>query len=363
MRLPFMLVPLLGLAATAASAQTPPPGAPVTAAAKAAVVDSLGRQLKSQYVFPETAAKVAATLSAKLKHGDYDAAATGDAFGDALTRDLREIGKDGHFRVRFAPDFKPDSSGDSQAMTPEQVARMRAETAQRAFGINRVQRLPSNVGYLDIRGFGPTAFVAPAYSAAMTLLSGTDALIIDLRQNGGGEPESVAWLLSHFFAEGDARHLNDIYTRPDNQTRSYWTDPAAPIRYTRPIYVLTSHDTFSGGEECAYDLQTQKRATLVGETTGGGANPGDYAVLGQGFVAFIPTGRAINPITKTNWEHVGVAPDVAVPAAGAMKTAYGTILKTLIAKATDPRERDALAGTLASLEKDEIQLPVYTPRR
>ncbi|MDB5706755.1 MAG: hypothetical protein JWN66_3871 [Sphingomonas bacterium] len=362
MRLPLVLVPLLCLA-TAAGAQTPPPGATVTPAARAAVVDSLGRELKSHYVFPETAAKLAAALSAKLGHGDYDTAATGDAFGDALTRDLHEIGKDAHFRVMFDPDFKPDSSGDGQAMNAEQVARMRQETAQRAFGINRVQRLPGNVGYLDIRGFGPTAFVAPAYSAAITLLSGTDALIIDLRQNGGGEPESVAWLLSHFFTEGDARHLNDIYSRPDNQTRSYWTDPAAPIRYTRPIYVLTSHDTFSGGEECAYDLQTQKRATLIGETTGGGANPGDYAVLGQGFIAFIPSGRAINPITKTNWEHVGVTPDVAVPAAGAMKTAYATILKTLVAGATDPRDRAGLAGTLAALEKDEIQLPVYTPRR
>jgi hypothetical protein len=338
------------------------PDAPITPATRAAVVESLGRQLKSQYVFPDTATKVAAALSAKLRHGDYETAASSPAFGEALSNDLREIGKDGHFRVRFDPEFRAPPSEDGP-MTAEQIARGRQEIAQRAFGINRVQRLPGNVGYLDIRGFGPTAFVAEAYTAAITLLSGTDALIIDLRQNGGGEPESVAWLLSHFFAEGDARHLNDIYNRPDDKTRAYWTSPAARVRYTRRIYVLTSHDTFSGGEECAYDLQTQKRGVLVGETTGGGANPGDYVPLGQGFVAFIPTGRAINPVTGTNWEHVGVKPDVAVPAASAMKIAYAAILKDLAGKATDPRDRQGLAATLASVEKDEIQLPVYTPRR
>lgn len=362
MRLSLTLLSVLGLTASHAALAQSAPDAPITPATRAAVVETLGRQLKSHYVFPDTAAKVAAALSAKLRHGDYDAASSSAAFGDALSNDLREIGKDGHFRVRFEPQFRAPPSEDGP-MTPEQVTQGRQEGAQRAFGINRVQRLPGNVGYLDIRGFGPTAFVAKAYTAAITLLSGTDALIIDLRQNGGGEPESVAWLLSHFFAEGDARHLNDLYSRTDGKTRAYWTSPAAGVRYTRPIYVLTSHDTFSGGEECAYDLQTQKRGVLVGETTGGGANPGDYVPLGQGFVAFIPTGRAINPVTGTNWEHVGVKPDIAVPAAGAMKIAYAAILKDLAAKATDPRDRQGLAGTLASVEKDEIQLPAYTPRR
>lgn len=232
-----------------------------------------------------------------------------------------------------------------------------------AYGVDRVQRLPGNVGYMEVRGFGPALIVGAAYSNAMSLLSGTDALVLDLRRNGGGEPESVAHLLSHFFAEGDERHLNDIYDRPKNSTREYWTNPAVTVRYTKPIHVLTSRQTFSGGEEAAYDLQTQKRATLIGETTGGGANPGDNVALGHGLVAFIPTGRSINPITRTNWEHVGVKPDIAVPAAAAMKTAYTAILSDLIAKATDPDEREGLTDTLARAEKGEIDLPGYVPRR
>lgn len=197
----------------------------------------------------------------------------------------------------------------------------------------------------------------------VSLLAGTDALVLDLRRNGGGEPESVAHLLSHFFGVDDDRHLNSIYSRPENTTREYWTNPAVTVRYTNPIYVLTSNDTFSGGEEAAYDLQTQNRATLVGETTGGGANPGDNVALAHGLVAFIPTGRSINPVTRTNWEHVGVKPDIAVPATVAMKTAYIAILTDLIGKTADPDQRESLKDALTRAERGEIDLPGYVPRR
>lgn len=363
MRLPIVLsLSLFAVCSTAAFAQAPPPGAHISEANRRAVVDALGRQLKTSYVFPDIAASVATAISAKNASGGYRAYATTSAFGDALTEDLHEFGKDLHLRVGFEPGFKSEPEQEGKAMSSQKLSEARSEMAHMAYGISRVQRLPGNVGYLDIRGFGPTELVSGAYTSAMSLLSGTDALIIDLRQNGGGEPSSVAYLLSHFFTEGDARHLNDLYSRTDNTTRAYWTDPAVGARYTRPIYVLTSHDTFSGGEECAYDLQTQKRATLVGESTGGGANPGDYMALADGFIAFIPTGRAINPITKTNWEHVGVIPDVAVPAATAMKTAYVAILNDLLQKAKDPEGKDGLTDTLARVGKDEIQLPGYTPR-
>ena len=351
-------------ATTTALAQQPAAkSAPIDADARAAVVAALGKQLKTRYVFPEMAERLAKATAAKQAKRGYDAAATTDALAEALTEDLVEIGQDKHFRVTFDPDFTPRPPGTPAAPTREEVAAYRDEIARMGFGIERVQRLPGNVGYLEVRGFAELAYVGEAYTQAMALLSGTDALVLDLRRNGGGQPESVAYLLSHFFGVDDERHLNDIYDRPENRTREYWTNPAVTVRYTKPIYVLTSGDTFSGGEEAAYDLQTQKRATLVGETTGGGANPGDVVALGHGLVAFIPTGKAINPITKTNWEHVGVKPDVAVPAAEAMKVAYVAILKDLAAKTTDAGARERIERALARVAQDEVDLPRYFPRK
>lgn len=341
-------------------ADEPHPSPTIDAAGRKEVIAALAAQLHTKYIFPDVADSLAATLAGKEAHGDYAAANTADAFADALSHDMRDIGKDGHFQVFVDPEFKPH---DPNAIpSKDEIAQERQDMANLGFGIQKVERLRGNVGYLEIRGFGPTAMVGPAYTAAMSLLSGTDALILDLRRNGGGEPGSVAYLMSHFFPEGDERHLNDLYYRADNSTRQYWTDPSVGLHYDKPVYVLTSARTFSGGEECAYDFQTQKRATLVGETTGGGSNPGDVFAIGHDMVAFIPTGKAINPVTHINWEHVGVKPDVAVPAAQAQQTAYVAILRQLIATTTDPDIKQDRQDILAKAEKGQVDPPNYSPQ-
>lgn len=353
-RLALSLLGLIGSSAAIAQASPPSP-APINAAEQSAVIASLGQQLKSQYVFPAVAAKTAAALSARMAHGDYRDADTTAAFAKALSEDLRSIGNDMHFSVKYAPDLSPpphdDKSASDEAPTPEEmaqmIAQMRSASASESYGISRVQLLPGDIGYIDLRSFGHPEIVGAAYDAAMSLVAGTKALILDLRQNHGGEPDGVAYLLSHFFAEGDARHLNDIYYRADNSTHQFWTIPSVTPRFTGPIYVLTSHHTGSAAEECAYDLQTQQRATLVGETTVGAANPGGWFPLGHGFMAFISGARAINPITKTNWEHVGVKPDMAAPASSAMKTAYVALLNDLLKKSKDAHEQTELKNTLA----------------
>lgn len=346
--------------AVIASAQAARPDVAIDAATRKAVVAELGVQLKTKYVFPDVATKMAAELAAREAQDAYDRDGTARAFAAALGDDLRELGNDRHLRVDYVPGFKPEPA-DGQPPTAEELASGRKEVARDGFGIARVERLPGNVGYMDLRSFPPAELLDGAYASAMGLLAGSDALILDLRRNGGGDPQSVAYLLSHFFAPGDYRHLNDIYDRPHDITREYWTLPVAGAHYAGPVYVLVSARTFSGGEECAYDLQTQKRATLVGKTTGGGANPGQDVSLGHGFAAVIPTGRAINPVTRTNWEHVGVKPDIAVPAADAMRTAYATILKKRVAETKGPRERDALKAILARVERGESEQPDYTP--
>ena len=350
----------LALCVVPALAQQGPKPVPADAATRKAVIAELSSQLRANYVFPDVADTLTAALAAKDASGAYAKATDSKAFADALTNDLRTLGKDSHFFVGYDPGFRATPA--DTVPDAETLAAMHKEIASRGFGIDSARRLPGNVGYLELRGFGPTAMVGAAISGAMTMLSGTDALILDLRRNGGGEPDTVAYLMSHFFAQGDDRHLNDLYFRNGDKTRQYWTIPSVGPRYTRPVYVLTSGRTFSGGEECAYDFQTQKRAKIVGEKTGGGANPGDGYAIGKGYAAFIPNGRAINPITKTNWEHVGVAPDIAVPAADAQKVAHAAILRELIAATKDPDEKPYLQDSLEGVEAGKAHVPVYTKR-
>jgi hypothetical protein len=338
------------------------PDAPLSHAARQEVVQTLAAKLKANYVLPDVAQRVAATIVKKNADGGYATATSAQAFSAALSQDLRELSKDKHFRADHDERFR-ERSDENEIPDRAEMEALRDRTAQRGYGIEKVERLPGNVGYIELRGFGPTEFVGPAYTAALSLLSGTDALILDLRRNGGGRPASVAYLMSHFFPLGDERHLNDIYDRPTNTTQQYWTNPAITQRYDKPVYVLTSARTFSGGEECAYDFQTQKRATLVGETTGGAANPVGPFAVGHGIVVAIPRAQAINPITRTSWEHVGVKPDIAVPAAQAQQTAHAAILRQLLASNKDEGLRASLQRALAMVEKGESEAPVYTLRQ
>ncbi|MEX2114665.1 MAG: S41 family peptidase, partial [Pirellulales bacterium] len=195
----------------------------------------------------------------------------------------------------------------------------------------KVERLEGNIGYIQLRGFHPAELGGKAAAEAMQAVADTDALIIDLCTNGGGAPSMVALVCSYLFGP-EPVHLNDLYFRPDDRTHQWWTLPYLPgDRYVgKPVYVLTSERTFSAAEEFAYNLKNLKRATIVGETTGGGANPGGRKRLDDHFTMFLPSGRAINPITKTNWEGTGVTPDVAVPAELALKAAQLAALKAII---------------------------------
>ena len=219
------------------------------------------------------------------------------------------------------------------------------------FGIETVGRLPFNIGYVDLRAFVPPDQVRSRFAAMMTLLGDTRALIIDLRKNDGGDPDTVALLASYLF---DKRtHLSDIYSRVDGRTHAIWTQGRVEgPRYggARAVYVLTSNKTFSGGEDFSYALKNLKRATLVGESTGGGAHPGAPHLLGPHFAVFIPSGRSISPITHTDWEGTGVIPDIAVPADKALATAQQRLLSGFLSTEQDPQTRDALGKRLHELD-------------
>ncbi|MDL2355133.1 MAG: S41 family peptidase [Pseudomonadota bacterium] len=332
---------------------------PLTLSDRAAILQALAKEMNANYIVPAVAKRVGSEIARKNAEGGYASAASTQAFSAALGSDLRALSGDLHFEVKLDERFRERSSA-ADAPRRAVAGDRRVQAVRLGYGIEKIERLPGNVGYIELSGFGPADLVGPAYSAAMSLVAGADALIVDLRRNGGGSPASVAYWMSHFFPLGDRRHLNDLYDRPSNTTQEFWTLESVAERYRKPVYVLTSARTGSAAEECAYDFQTQKRATLVGETTFGAANPVSQYSVGHSIVVAIPDGRSINPITKTSWEHVGVKPDIAVPAAQALQTAHVAILRNLVSSTKDDNERTQLQRLLAMVEKGETETPVYT---
>lgn len=321
------------------------PGEPVDAKQRAKMVEQLAKALNAHYVFPEVAKKMEASLRQKLRAGAYDKLGHAGEFAAVLTSDLQEVSKDKHLSVHYAP--TPPPRPDEAAGREER----RRQLASLNFGFAKVERLAGNVGYLDLRAFVGAEVAGETAVAAMNFLAHSDALIIDLRQNGGGEPSMIQLITSYFFAE--PTHLNSFYIREGNTTEQFWTSAhVSGKRMTDvPIYVLTSKRTFSAAEEFSYNLKNLKRATLVGETTGGGAHPVKSQYLGDvKLLAFVPFGRAVNPITGTNWEGTGVAPDLQVPAEKALEAAHVDALKKLRSTSQDGQRKQELSWALQGVE-------------
>jgi hypothetical protein len=321
------------------------------------IVTSALSLLRANYVFPELAEQAATAVEARLAAGEYDHL---DEFTltDRLTRHLQEICEDKHLALRVGggpppgppPRPEPDKPADHEA---RQLA-MRQTGRLDSFGIRRIERLDGNVGYLDVRRVAVPANAGPAIAAAMELVAGTYALIIDLRHNHGGSPEGVVFWCSYLFG-GQPTHLNDIFRADTGETRQFWALPYVPgTRYLdRPVYVLTSSQTFSGGEDFCYTLQALGRAQVIGETTGGGAHPTRPFPISAAVHIAIPFARSVNLVTGTNWQGTGVVPDVAVPEAQAYDTAYATALRHVLAMDDVPppivdEARDALAAVPAA---------------
>jgi C-terminal processing protease CtpA/Prc len=276
----------------------------------------------------------------RLAGGEYDDLDE-PALAERLTAQMYEICADKHLRVEVSQRQQPEPGPGQERV---QARRERARLGN--FGIRRTERLDGNVGYLDLRHMPDPADAGPAIAAAMELVGGTYALIIDLRHNRGGSIDGVVVWCSYLFPDSWT-HLNDVYAAATGETRQFWTLPYLPgERYTgRPVYVLTSGTTFSGGEELCYNLQAQGRATLIGETTRGGAHPTGQLRINDTMVIKVPIARSVNPVTGTNWKGTGVTPDVAVPASEAYGVAYRTALRHVLSlDVPEPIEKEARAA-------------------
>jgi hypothetical protein len=290
----------------------------IDAATRERLIDGAIEKLNEFYVFPDVAKKMEEALRGRQKNGEYDAVTDGEAFAVLLTEHLQEVSKDKHLRVNFSPRKVPEGP---PARTPESDARRREQMERDNCAFEKVERLASNIGYLKFNAFMDPDICGPTAAAAMNLLAHVDAMIVDLRGNGGGDPKMVAFVSSYLFDE--PTHLNDLYNRKEDSTTQYWTLPYVPGKRLadKPVFVLTSKRTFSGAEEFTYNLKNLKRATIIGEVTGGGAHPVSGRRLDDHFMIGVPFARAVNPISKTNWEGTGVTPDVEVAADEALEVA------------------------------------------
>ena len=317
----------------------------------AGALDSLERFYFSRNI----ARRVANTIRSKEKSGGYSEVDSANRLARMLSEDLQSAASDLHLRVIYSAEPIPPKPPGQQPRSAEQLARMKAFHARRNFGIVELSRLPGNLGYMDMRGFADTAVAADALANAMSFLSNTDALIIDLRNNRGGEPEMQVLLASYFFP---ARTLLSTFTSDDpSRIQENWTVPVRGPKYVdKPVYVLTSSRvTFSAAEGFSYVMQAFGKAKVVGEKTGGGSNPADGYIINRNFAIVIPYATPVVHVTHSNWAG-GVIPDIAANADSALRTAQIAALDSLLKGKPDDLTNER-RNALEELKRQPVSRP------
>jgi len=318
-------------------------------AARDAVLEGVIAKLDRGYVFPDKAVAIEKDLRARMAHGDFDAIDSAQGLAERLTDLLQGTTSDKHLEVRYFEQAIPASADGGPS--PQEQAAEDLHQKQVNYGFANVGRLHFNIGLLELHAFGRPQHTAERTAAAMSLLGDTDALIVDLRECHGGDPDTVMQVASYLFDQ--PTHLNDIYFRDEGRTEQRWTTASVTgKRYgqTRPLYVLTSGETASGCEDFAYALKNAGRARIVGEVTAGAAHAGSPQRLTEHFMMFVPSGRPINPVTHGDWEGTGVIPDIKTSAKKALDTAQLKILQGMVASERDPARKDEMQRSIGELQ-------------
>ena len=320
------------------------------------LIYSISDSLNKHYIFPDKAESISTYLHAQLKSNVYaQLLSDPQKLADQIGKDISTVYHDPHMRIQYDPGFNAQVAYNP---TPEELQQVKKYWKDNNYSFKKAEVLPDNIGYLSFNLFVDDIKAAKrTIKAALTFLSNTDAIIIDLRDNMGGDPKMVSQIESYFFNQ--KTQMNSLINRSTMDTVFLYADPskADGLYLPMPVYILTSQHTFSGAEDFSYGMQVAKRAFIVGETTGGGAHPQMPFSVNQGFVMYIPFARSENPITHTDWEGTGVIPDVKIASDKAFNKAQELIFRDDLARATDQKTKNKYLYFINSLlEHDEKEL-------
>lgn len=297
-----------------------------------AVIAALVDHLRTDYVDREVGLSTAKQLETALASGAFETVADGETLAEALSKRLQALTGDGHLNVEYSTDPIDLSASPDESFGADEMEKYYGRHLN--FGVQTAGRLAGNIGYLDLRVFAPIEMGGETVIAAMNVIANTDALIIDLRENGGGIGDMADLVASYLF-DGDRQPLTGVYNRSTDTLTQRFTQPyVSGQRFgsEKAVYVLISAKTFSAAEALAYNLQALNRATIVGETSGGGAHPFEYLPIHPHFVLWSVTAKSVNPITGGNWQGIGVLPDLEVKSEDALEAA----LRAIVRKNDDP---------------------------
>lgn len=310
-------------------------------------LEKLIAKIENGYVVPASGLIAIDKLRTMDQSGAYDSLSDPKYFAARVTTDLREVTHDKHIALFFDPEKKTPvpTAPAAQAITAQ------PPHERYNYGFYKLERLRGNVGYLDLRSFENATSAKATATAYMEGLSNFDAVILDLRNNGGGYTPMAVWIASYFFGKNKI-HFTDMQWTDEKRTIELWTNDSLPGKglQNQDLYILVSRKTFSAAEDFTYSMQQLKRATIIGDTTGGGAHMGrGVERLSAWFTAFIPTGQSINPITKTNWENIGVIPDIFLTSDDMITQVQILALTKILERETDSNWQNNLRQSIAEL--------------
>jgi hypothetical protein len=307
------------------------------------IINTICEKLDEIHAFPEYNPEICNGLIKNFEGGKYSKYKSPQAFADKLDRDLEILRGDKHLGIFYDPQMAAEMEKENEEgkeagyLTPEMIE----DERKKNYGFNELKILQGNIGYLDLRIFFPPKYAGETAVAAMRFLSNCDALIIDLRNNGGGWDEMVTFLMSYFFNSDESITLSTTYSRYEDEYYQSHTQSYVPGKLLTdiPVFILTSKSTFSGAEAFAHYMKHFKKATLVGETTRGGQNPVEIQSIGYGLIMLIPSWKQIYSASETGWEGVGVKPHIETDANDALNEAHLKALNELTKTKVDEEEK------------------------